>query len=678
MQQTENIEASSFILNCYRPLLNGNNELIEKVGTEDLKIPQFTEDFLINLCNSAIRSLRQDNKTLLNISSPSIVIGDLHGNLHDLIRLMNSMIDIFSNRVLFLGDYIDRGQYQLETITLLLSLKIEYPDHFFLIRGNHEFAAVNSTGGFKDEILKSGYSETLFDKFNEVFSWLPIAAVINDHIFCVHGGLSPLFHLISQIETEFTLPITNIYTSSTNPKKKHRNSESSSLINEAINFKSTIINLNSPLNANPQQLDQIMKKKRFSESSCIKPKVISIKSSLLNLRSSKDTKLIHLKPNILKTSEDEIKVHLNAKLPPLASKPPLIKPNQHQTTTTTNPVSNDTSNASNCTQTSALNTMPLYQNSIANSNQQNPNSSEKVPSLNAVKQNLNDFLNGPNSMQQQQNAQLAGSFNANLPLTCSKNMNSISISENSFDSNIFSSLESAPNNSNLHLSSANQQNNSISMSSNSFLPQKQLESIQKLGAFENFAKESNSPNLKSTALSTSSSDGNNNIQLLTDIMWSDPTNSCDLFLPSNRGAGCYFGFVITNNFLKRNKMKMIVRGHESIKAGIETNHENKIVTIYSSSSLQLCGIAACATFDKDDNYNPFRLVPITFVKRSEAKFYTPTIKQSNKNMHLKLNSFTRSQGSFYGLKQSRKNFKISNNNANNNNELFTINENDVS
>lgn len=64
--------------------------------------------------------------------------------------------------VLFLGDYIDRGQFQLETITLLLALRIEYPDHFFMIRGNHEFDSVNSYGGFKDEILKSGYSESLF------------------------------------------------------------------------------------------------------------------------------------------------------------------------------------------------------------------------------------------------------------------------------------------------------------------------------------------------------------------------------------------------------------------------------------------------------------------------------------------------------------------------------------
>ena len=103
---------------------------------------------------------------------------------------------------------------------------------------------------------------------------------------------------------------------------------------------------------------------------------------------------------------------------------------------------------------------------------------------------------------------------------------------------------------------------------------------------------------------------------------------------------------------------MIVRGHESIKCGIESNHENKVVTIYSSSSQQLCGIAACAIFDKDDNYNPFRLVPINFVKRSEAKFFTPTLKQSKKNNRLKLNSFNRSQGSFYGLKQgSRKNVK---------------------
>ena len=86
---------SSFILSNFRHLMNGSNELIEKMGTEDLMIPKFSEEVLINLCDSAIAILKQKNSTLIHITSPSIIIGDLHGNLHDLIRIFNSIIDIF-------------------------------------------------------------------------------------------------------------------------------------------------------------------------------------------------------------------------------------------------------------------------------------------------------------------------------------------------------------------------------------------------------------------------------------------------------------------------------------------------------------------------------------------------------------------------------------------------------
>lgn len=152
-------------------------------------------------------------------------------------------------------------------------------------------------------------------------------------------------------------------------------------------------------------------------------------------------------------------------------------------------------------------------------------------------------------------------------------------------------------------------------------------------------------------------DDKNNTDLLTDLMWSDPTNSCELFLPSNRGSGCYFGYVITNHFLKKNGMKMIVRGHESVKRGIEKNHEKKVVTIYSSSSLRQGVLAGCAIFDTDDSFTEFRLIPISTVQRSEAKFFSPKAKQNNNNKPLKLNSFSRSQSIFGNVKKLRKNMK---------------------
>lgn len=99
---------------------------------------------------------------------------------------------------LFLGDYVDRGKQSIETICLLMAFKIKWPENFFLLRGNHESEIVNRLYGFYDEckynIKKGGrrrYNIKLFKLFTVMFNWMPVAAIIDNKIFCVHGGLSP-------------------------------------------------------------------------------------------------------------------------------------------------------------------------------------------------------------------------------------------------------------------------------------------------------------------------------------------------------------------------------------------------------------------------------------------------------------------------------------------------------
>lgn len=99
---------------------------------------------------------------------------------------------------LFLGDYVDRGKQSLETICLLLAYKIKYPLNFFLLRGNHECASINRIYGFYDE-CKRRYNIKLWKLFTECFNCMPVAAVIDEKIFCMHGGLSPELQSMEQV-----------------------------------------------------------------------------------------------------------------------------------------------------------------------------------------------------------------------------------------------------------------------------------------------------------------------------------------------------------------------------------------------------------------------------------------------------------------------------------------------
>jgi len=99
---------------------------------------------------------------------------------------------------LLLGDYVDYGKQSLETICLLLAYKIKYPENFFLLRGNHECASINRRYGFYDE-CKFRYNIKIWKTFTDVFNCLPVAAIIDEKIFCVHGGLSPDLVSMEQI-----------------------------------------------------------------------------------------------------------------------------------------------------------------------------------------------------------------------------------------------------------------------------------------------------------------------------------------------------------------------------------------------------------------------------------------------------------------------------------------------
>jgi serine/threonine-protein phosphatase PP1 catalytic subunit len=149
------------------------------------------------LCHKA-REIFISQPVLLELEAPIKICGDIHGQYFDLLRLFEYGGFPPESNYLFLGDYVDRGKQSMETICLLLAYKIKYPENFFLLRGNHECASINKIYGFYEE-CKARYNVKLWKTFTDCFNCLPIAALIDEKIFCMHGGISPDIHTLDQL-----------------------------------------------------------------------------------------------------------------------------------------------------------------------------------------------------------------------------------------------------------------------------------------------------------------------------------------------------------------------------------------------------------------------------------------------------------------------------------------------
>jgi diadenosine tetraphosphatase ApaH/serine/threonine PP2A family protein phosphatase len=120
-------------------------------------------------------------------AEPIMIVGDIHGDLQALNFVIGEREEIDCKNILFLGDYVDRGLQGTEVLLRLFQLKIEDPEHVFLLRGNHESVEMNIYYGFFEEIDSD---QEFLSRISRTYEKMPVAAVLSGHTFCVHGGIN--------------------------------------------------------------------------------------------------------------------------------------------------------------------------------------------------------------------------------------------------------------------------------------------------------------------------------------------------------------------------------------------------------------------------------------------------------------------------------------------------------
>ncbi|PFH46227.1 hypothetical protein AMATHDRAFT_77770 [Amanita thiersii Skay4041] len=160
---------------------------------------QYLQEQDMKILCDRVRAILIEESNIQPVSTPVTICGDIHGQFWDLLELLRKGGMVPDTSYIFMGDFVDRGRYSLETVSLLLALKARYPDKVTLLRGNHESRQITQVYGFYDECQQKYGSATVWKACCNVFDYLNLAAIIDGTTLCVHGGLSPEIRTLDQI-----------------------------------------------------------------------------------------------------------------------------------------------------------------------------------------------------------------------------------------------------------------------------------------------------------------------------------------------------------------------------------------------------------------------------------------------------------------------------------------------
>jgi protein phosphatase len=171
-------------------------------GRSRLIFPVVPTPIVERMCIQASQ-LFEEEATVLTLNQDAIIVGDIHGHILDLFRILGRFGFPPNTKYIFLGDIVDRGEFSTETLILLLAMKILWPSSVSVIRGNHEFPEMWSTGGFSRELETIYPGSNVSDYFSLACVNMPLGAIVNGSIICIHGGIGPDTNSLSTIKAHY-------------------------------------------------------------------------------------------------------------------------------------------------------------------------------------------------------------------------------------------------------------------------------------------------------------------------------------------------------------------------------------------------------------------------------------------------------------------------------------------